>query len=117
MQVSGVGTRTRAQRYGWPGNIRELQNVIERAVIASRVEHLTLDRPETTEIALAPAPFCSEPAEVIPEEEWRNRERANILAALQRARFSRLGEGGAPELGSKPHYFGLPPQGLGNQQA
>ena len=29
-------------RYAWPGNIRELQNVIERAVIFSRGDVLTL---------------------------------------------------------------------------
>ena len=29
--------------YSWPGNIRELQNVIERAVIVSETETLTID--------------------------------------------------------------------------
>jgi transcriptional regulator with GAF, ATPase, and Fis domain len=33
----------RLQRYEWPGNIRELQNVIERAVILSKGERLRLD--------------------------------------------------------------------------
>jgi PAS domain S-box-containing protein len=31
------------QAYGWPGNIRELQNVIERAVILAESEILTVD--------------------------------------------------------------------------
>jgi formate hydrogenlyase transcriptional activator len=31
------------QSYSWPGNIRELQNVIERAVIVSESETLTID--------------------------------------------------------------------------
>jgi transcriptional regulator with GAF, ATPase, and Fis domain len=44
--------------------------------------------------ASAPAPST----DVIPEEEWRRRERANILAALQRASFRVSGEGGAAEL-------------------
>ena len=39
--------------YGWPGNIRELQNVIERAVILTAneidVHHLNLDVPEQRE--------------------------------------------------------------------
>ena len=38
--------------YSWPGNIRELQNLIERAVIRSADEHLEvsmqdLERPKT----------------------------------------------------------------------
>jgi len=34
------------QNYDWPGNIRELRNVIERAVIVSRSSELRLDVPE-----------------------------------------------------------------------
>jgi transcriptional regulator with GAF, ATPase, and Fis domain len=33
------------QSYDWPGNIRELQNVIERAVILSQGKKLTFDLP------------------------------------------------------------------------
>jgi two-component system NtrC family response regulator len=35
------------QRYSWPGNIRELQNVIERVTVLSRGNEITLgDLPE-----------------------------------------------------------------------
>jgi transcriptional regulator with GAF, ATPase, and Fis domain len=37
-------------------------------------------------------------AQVIPEEEWRRRERDNILAALRQAGFRISGKGGAAEL-------------------
>jgi len=42
----------RLKSYDWPGNIREVQNVIERAVITSRDGTLNLERalPETTEV-------------------------------------------------------------------
>ena len=32
------------QRYSWPGNIRELQNILERSVIISENESLTVDK-------------------------------------------------------------------------
>jgi DNA-binding NtrC family response regulator len=34
--------------YDWPGNIRELQNVMERATLMSADGHLHLDLPDTT---------------------------------------------------------------------
>ncbi len=44
-----AGAKTALRGYGWPGNIRELQNVIERAVILSGGEidsrHLNLELP------------------------------------------------------------------------
>jgi transcriptional regulator with GAF, ATPase, and Fis domain len=35
---------------------------------------------------------------VIPDAEWRRRERANVLAALEQSGFRVSGEGGAAEL-------------------
>ena len=37
--------RTRMTAYAWPGNIRELQNIVERAVILSNEDGLILDLP------------------------------------------------------------------------
>lgn len=53
-QITGVAqdTMESLSRYDWPGNIRELQNVIERAVVLSRGSVLRLGRdllPVTTE--------------------------------------------------------------------
>ena len=119
-------------RYDWPGNVRELENVIERAVILSRGRELRLehviggrDRPRTgssdssdafeavasgtrlaaTTASSAPPPSASElPAqEVVPADEWRRRERANLVAALARSSGRIYGAGGAAELlGVKP---------------
>ena len=90
----------RAQRYDWPGNVRELQNVIERGVILANGGKLSLDLPPgkpLTEPRLV-APLRSSPDEVIPEKEWRARERANLLAGLRVANFRISGKGGAAEL-------------------
>jgi transcriptional regulator with GAF, ATPase, and Fis domain len=38
------------------------------------------------------------PETVIPENEWRNRERANVVAALRQAHFKISGKGGAADL-------------------
>ena len=45
----------RLQNYDWPGNIRELRNVIERAIIVARGKALEFDLP-TTISAPVPAP-------------------------------------------------------------
>jgi DNA-binding NtrC family response regulator len=42
-----IGITSRAmdalQRYNWPGNIRELENVMERAVLLSKTDYITLE--------------------------------------------------------------------------
>lgn len=92
----------RAQQYDWPGNVRELQNAVERAVIISHGGKLTLDLPQSTRSLKKMSERAALPAlqadVVIPEKEWRERERANILAALRQASFRISGKGGAAEL-------------------
>jgi len=93
----------RAQRYDWPGNVRELQNVVERAIIVSPGGKLTLDLPHTGKTSAnqkerTTRPAAVLPETVIPENEWRNRERANIVAALRQAHFKISGKGGAADL-------------------
>ena len=96
------------QGYDWPGNVRELQNVIERAVITSRGDALHFD---LTDLVQAPGSFTPSATipktrlvmEVIPEAEKPQRERENILAALERSNWKVGGAGGAAELlGIKP---------------
>jgi transcriptional regulator with GAF, ATPase, and Fis domain len=89
----------RLRQYDWPGNIRELQNVIERAVILSKGIRLRLD------IALADLPAPATPASdadvpevILTDRECRARERANLMKALQRADGRIYGRGGAAEL-------------------
>ena len=93
----------RAQQYDWPGNVRELQNVVERAVIVSHGGKLALDLPESGKATGKQKPPSAQLVEtpveaVIPEQEWRRRERANVIAALRQARARISGKGGAADL-------------------
>lgn len=96
----------RLQRYSWPGNIREMINVIERAVILSQGDRLRIDLPDesypaietTTTTQLQP------PAkEFLTEQDRQQQERDNIIAALRVSKGKVFGPGGAAELlGVKP---------------
>jgi len=85
----------RARQYDWPGNVRELQNVIERGVIRANGGSLAFDLPIQQGAAVAAS---ATPFDVVPEAEWRKRERANVLAALEKSSFRVSGKGGAAEL-------------------
>ena len=95
------------QHYDWPGNIRELRNVIERAVILARGGALAFDLPAGA------APPAARPAEAggdaearpgyLTESELRRRERDNLRAVLESAGWKIKGPDGAAErLGVKP---------------
>lgn len=100
-----VLTLTRAQAanlraYDWPGNIRELKNVIERAVILSTGKVLRLDLSmmglktegeDDDEVAVAGN-------EVMTEKELRELQKINIVRALTRSNWKVSGAGGAAEL-------------------
>ncbi len=83
------------QRYAWPGNIRELEHVIERAVILSQGPELELGdwMPKS-----AAAPAGNGQAATLEEM-----ERAHILQTLQQTDWRVSGEKGAAKLlGLKP---------------
>jgi formate hydrogenlyase transcriptional activator len=81
--------------YEWPGNIRELQNLIERAVILSSGP--TLDIP-TTAWSRRPAPAPRDPE----SETLENADRRHILAALEGTNWVIAGPyGAAARLGLK----------------
>lgn len=101
------GNLKQLQAYHWPGNIRELQNVIERAIIVSKGKRLqfnlpgsdvgadTEDSKSAEEDSAAGMPFT--------ETERLARDRENILAALRLSNGKMSGEDGAAELlGIKP---------------
>jgi len=96
----------RLQAYNWPGNIRELQNVIERAIIVSKGNRLQFSVPgETVETDTLSKFSAGEESETIPftETERLARDRKNIIAALRLTNGKISGENGAAELlGIKP---------------
>ena len=80
----------RLRQYNWPGNIRELQNVIERAVILSKDNVLRLlpgelEKPDP----LDDAPFCSKTNTLMEVE------REHIVQALEDANWVIGGNQGA----------------------
>ena len=105
-------------RYHWPGNIRELQNVIERAVIISRGPVLNVALTELTpDVASTSAPvdtaaksgFHQSLQEVLEET-----ERNQILRALEEANGVIAGaNGAAARLGVKRSTLQLRMQKLG----
>jgi len=76
--------------YSWPGNIRELQNLIERAVIRSLGERLDVPVSEIDEGIGAPKGRGSQGT-------LEEAERAHILAALKECRWVQSGPRGAAQ--------------------
>jgi formate hydrogenlyase transcriptional activator len=93
-------------RYHWPGNIRELQNVIERAVIVSMGSALTVDVADlifpkaghVVEKAISP----KSPANGTLHDVLEQSERQQILKALEQCNWVVAGlNGAAAHLGMK----------------
>ena len=88
--------------YDWPGNIRELRNVIERAVIFAQGGALEFDLPafgsSVDLTSFAPPDVDQAEPEYLTGVEWRRRERQNLFAVLQKAGWKIKGAGGAAEL-------------------
>lgn len=87
----------RLQQYDWPGNIRELNNVIERAAILSKGGRLRLDI-ALADLQAAVTPAVGVPEAIVTDREFRERERANLMKAMQLSNGRIYGEGGAAEL-------------------
>jgi formate hydrogenlyase transcriptional activator len=88
-------------RYHWPGNIRELQNVIERAVIVSTGPILKAALDDLrTRVPSAEASSGGNPSEGAGKMRGvlRNAERKQILAALKQANWVVAGPKGAADL-------------------
>ena len=102
-QCYGLNEQTvnELKEYVWPGNIRELQNVIERAVILSNGPSLHInpdllqnhDHAQDLEHTISPARHA-----LLTADEIKHLERENIRSALNKANWKISGKGSASEL-------------------
>jgi formate hydrogenlyase transcriptional activator len=92
-------TLTQLASYDWPGNVRQLQNVIERSIILWQGGPLTFDVPtsRTTNNRSEIAKPATKQA-LLTREELKLQERDAIAAALKQTNGKIFGPGGAAEL-------------------
>jgi PAS domain S-box-containing protein len=97
-RIRGIHRTTleKLRSYSWPGNIRELQNVIERSVIVCETENITVDERWLSETPEAANPAGGRPLAKMPASQ----EKQTIEAALANTRGRVAGpSGAAAELG------------------
>lgn len=93
------------ESYDWPGNCRELQNIIERAAIVSQSGKLKLELPFSAQVEgkESKEPVGNSQNKILTEKEMLALQRKNTLKALQQCHWKVYGEDGAAELlGLKP---------------
>lgn len=75
------------QDHGFPGNVRELENVLERAVTLAEGDTISADDLQLDITALGPGPATSE-ADTL-SDELEDLERQRIVQALERTRYNK----------------------------
>lgn len=88
----------RLQAYSWPGNIRELENLIERAVIISPGTRLRLDLPSDAPAEPLTPIAREQEARILTQGEQRRQMRDNLIAALSACAGRISGKEGAARL-------------------
>jgi DNA-binding NtrC family response regulator len=90
------------RRHHWPGSIRELQHVLERALITSKKSKLRFSLEEAADMRSSELQtvdrITSEEDDVLTASELLDFEAANIRRALARTNGKIYGAGGAGEL-------------------
>ncbi len=93
----------RLQACDWPGNIRELQNTIERGVITARDGKIDLERALPGAAPREPERSEGSDAPIRTAKEMEQLERENLIRALEAANWKVAGDdGAAARLGLKP---------------
>jgi PAS domain S-box-containing protein len=83
--------------YHWPGNIRELENVIERQVILAQGNSIRFNELVSINNENVPRQILNDKT-VLTDSEIKDRDRRNLLVALDQCQGKVFGEGGAAEL-------------------
>jgi formate hydrogenlyase transcriptional activator len=93
------GTMRRLVEYSWPGNIRELQNVLERAVILSTSNVLVLDHEFSPAASVTEAPALNaNDVSSAANTSLREAERRHIESVLSLANWMIEGDKGAAKI-------------------
>ncbi len=100
------------QNYHYPGNVRELENIVERATIVAGCSVLSMDMNDIIDSMLLPKQKDSiasilgkEPTkpQILTYSELKDLERENLIKALKATNYKVYGKDGAAELlGAKP---------------
>jgi transcriptional regulator with GAF, ATPase, and Fis domain len=104
--IKGIADNVLAdmQHYNWPGNIRELENLVERGVLLAKgdyIEHMALPVTSQQSVAAIPAAGAL--------QSMSENEKAHITAVLKKCNGKVWGKGGAAEL------LNLPPTTLNSK--
>ena len=92
-----VAQMNQLSAYHWPGNIRELQNVIERKVIVAHNNHLIFDDLIQADVAVENQHNANDVV-LISDQQQKQQQKELIIQALTQAKGKVSGEHGAAQL-------------------
>lgn len=98
-----LGELEKLKNYSWPGNIRELENIIERQVILAKGSTISFDGLPQDQFAIDAPAESSEDSGLQTESEQIHAQKNSIVIALKQSKGKVSGSQGAAQLlGVKP---------------